>query len=45
MTWRYVHRDRIRDYELAGWINADRYEKMRNKYFVLMLWEGTNGQH
>jgi hypothetical protein len=43
MTWRYIHRDDVPEYELAGWINADRYETTRNKYFVLMIWDKAHG--
>lgn len=39
MTWKYVHRDDVPEYESQGWVHAGRYQTTRNKYFVLMLLE------
>lgn len=37
MTWRYVHRDRIRCYESKGWTLTVETNGIRNLYFVLMM--------
>jgi hypothetical protein len=43
MTYRYIHRDNVPAYEKRGWINADRFEKTRNQYFVLMILDKAHG--
>lgn len=43
MIWRYVDRDRIKEYESQGWMRADLYQTTRNPYFVLMLWDKAHG--
>ena len=43
MSWRYVHRDDVPEFERQGWIHADRYERTRNPYFVLMIMDKAHG--
>lgn len=42
-TWRYVHRDDIKEYEREGWVRAVETDGIRNQYFVLMVKDQNDG--